>query len=180
VGATPANVTFTASNAESAQNGNGLHLQGGTAMLFSGNHFGGSTSQNLNGVQVDWSGFAYSNVQVRHNNVITTRRSGVPVLFNPTPGYPTGGIAFSDNAGFNPVGYPLSPQPVLTCSTPMTNPYPFPAEVYLTGTFGNILKNGITIFNSTSASQTLSLFLAVGESLTANCSGSISAVWFGA
>jgi hypothetical protein len=176
IGTAPTNVAVTASSAEAAQNGDGLHLQGGNGLLFSGNHFGGSTSQNLNGVEVDSSGVTYSSVQVKHNN-LTVQPGGFPVFFSPSTTIPTG-LAFSENVGYNPIGY-LSIQPTLICGTALTNPNPFSAEVYLTGTIGTVSKNGTLIFNSTSAAQTLTVLLGVGESLTVNCSGTINAVWFG-
>jgi hypothetical protein len=66
-GSTPRSIAVTGTSSERAQNGIGLHLQGGTTMLFNGNHLGGAAGQNLVGVQVERLGVSYQNVQIRDN-----------------------------------------------------------------------------------------------------------------
>jgi hypothetical protein len=170
-----------ASSAQKAQDGDGLHLQGGSSLLFSGNHFGGSTSSNVNSVEVDLNNVAYQNVQLVDNNLITTTRHGSAVLFVPTSAA-TSGLSFSGNVGFNPLGYIALP-PMMTCGTAVTNPYPFAVEVDLTqatGTFGPVYKDSTQVYAMSTTPQTLPVFLGIGESLQVNCSGgTLMSSWFG-
>jgi hypothetical protein len=179
IGTTPSNVAVSASNAEKAQDGNGLHLQGGSALLFSGNHFGGSASNNVNSVEVDLSGITYQNVQLQNNNLITTTRHGMAVFFNPATATNFGGLAFDSNLGFNPFGV-TTQQPSISCgTTAIPNPFPFPVELDITGVFGPVMKGSTTIYGASAAQQTLPIFLGIGESFTIACSIAPNYTWFG-
>ncbi len=165
-GSGPRNVTVTSSFAEQSPSGVGLHLQGGSAMIFNDNHFGGAESANQYGAEIDLSGVTYGNVQLQGNNM-THAQTG-PILFNPSiAALPVGTFAFSGNLGLDPFGAVTVTG--MSCGVPFTNPLPFDTEVYISGMLGAVAKGSTQIYASSAAVQTLSVFLGIGESVTINC-----------
>jgi Pectate lyase superfamily protein len=176
-GTGPRNVVVFSTTAQRASSGVGLHLQGGSTLLFDSNHFGGAENLNVYGLQIDLTGLSYNDVQIQNNNLTNSATSAVN--FNPNlAAVSPGEFSFSDNLGFDPYG--AAPAPGLTCGAPFTNPFPFAAEVYISGTVGTVYKNSTQLYGA-SSSETVTVFLGIGENITINCTGGgLPAIqWYG-
>jgi Pectate lyase superfamily protein len=174
----PTGVTVADSSAINATYGAGAHLQGGSGLLFLGNSFGDAIMQNMNAIQIDVPSVTYSETQFHDNNLANS--SGPAVVFNPALGTAIGqNIRFSGNFAYNPIGLQAS---TATCGMPVTNPYPFTIQAYISGVFASIAKSGSsTLYPGSSSPQNVAVLLGIGESLTINCSGMTlpSVQWFG-
>jgi hypothetical protein len=124
---------------------------------------------------VDTAGAAYSNV-LFHSNDVANATS--PVLFNTGSGSGLGpAIRFIDNNGFNPTPQQSAS---ISCNTVTTNPFPFSVQIYVSGVFTSVEKNGSQIYAGSSAAQSVDILLGVGESVEIMCSGTApTSYWFG-
>jgi hypothetical protein len=168
-------VTFSRSRATMAQYGAGVHVEGGASLTFDSNLLSDATSPNAYGVQVDTAGAAYSNV-LFHSNDVANATS--PVLFNTGSGSGLGpAIRFIDNNGFNPTPQQSAS---ISCNTVTTNPFPFSVQIYVSGVFTSVEKNGSQIYAGSSGAQSVDVLLGVGESVEIMCSGTApTSYWFG-
>jgi hypothetical protein len=180
---TPYDITAVGVGSEFSEHGAGLHLQGGSAMTFTGNNFAGIPQTNsLYGVLVEL-GATYSAVQVQNNDVSVPSPVGsyYPVFFNGTPtAFSANSLTFSDNVGYNPVGPPTAPTatPSPACGSAIANPYPFNAQVYVSGGFTDVKKNGTLLYGMQTAGSIV-MYLGGGETLQVDCSTPPSITWFG-
>jgi hypothetical protein len=172
----PSAISIGSSHAQSAQAGAGLHLQGVTALSASANTLADASVSNAYGVWVDGSNGSYSAALLQDNNVSA---ASTPVYFGGATASGFGpNIQFSSNIGFDPSGHQAA---TVSCSTPLTNPFPFAVEVYVSGLFTTIEKNGAAIFTgSGTITQNDTLLLGAGETITIICtSGSTPpTTWF--
>jgi hypothetical protein len=170
-----------ASNVAVASNstiyGAGLHLQGGSSLLFGGNNFAstpsaGTPTPTLYGVQVE-AASTYRAVQVLGNNL-----GAAPIYFHPSPtSFPSPALYISGNAGLNPVGL-AAPTPTPTCGTALINPFPYDAQVYVSGTFSSVEKNATVVFGSQTGGAVV-VYLGPAETIRVNCSTTPTITWFG-
>jgi hypothetical protein len=95
----PSSISVAASHASMATNGAGLHLQGGSSLLFSGNTFGDLLAPNQYAVQVDVPSVSYSSVLLQDNNFAAF--SNAAVHFSSGTGSGLGpAIEFIGNIGY--------------------------------------------------------------------------------
>jgi hypothetical protein len=180
---TPYDITGVGVDSSYAEHGAGLHLQGGSAMTFTGNNLGGIPQTNsLYGVFVEL-GATYSAVLVQNNDLAVPSPVGsyYPVFYNGTPtAFSANSLNLSDNVGYNPVGPPTAPTstPAPTCGSAVANPYPFSVQVYVTGGFTDVKKNGTLIYGTQTAGSVI-VYLGGGETLQVDCSTAPAITWFG-
>jgi hypothetical protein len=172
----PSNIAITGSSGINAANGAGLHVQGGASMVFTNNTFGDVSSPDEYAVQVDTSAVSYTGIQFQ-NNSFANATVMPPVYFNPALGTTTGQvIRFSGNLGYDPTGQQATPT---VCGGTLINPYPFAAEVYISGAFTSVTKSGTTIYTGSGSAQNVAVWLGVGESIKISCTTPPTVTWFG-
>jgi hypothetical protein len=174
----PTGVSIASSHASMALYGAGLHLQGASALLVSGSTFGDPIAQNAYGVWVDGSSSSYSANLLQDNNL--SNATTAAAYFGGGTGSGFGpNVQFSSNAGYNPPG---NKSASIGCSTTLINPFPFSVEVYISGPFSSIAKNGTTIFTGAfGITSNDTVQLGANESITVTCTPGPTPItaWFG-
>jgi hypothetical protein len=168
----PSDVSVVGTTAFGATNGAGLHLQGGSSVLFSADVFGSATAPNLYGVQLDESsGFLYADAQVQDSILSGTSAN---VYLNPSTSTLVG-VLFTNNIGYNPVGDNVGPPQ--SCGAVTTNPFVTNQQLYVSGSFTQIKKNGIKIFD---AGSTAVVILGIAETIEIDCAVTLPHIyWYG-
>jgi hypothetical protein len=83
-------------------------------------------------------------------------------------------LFLTDNLGYNPRG--LQTSPVMTCGVPISNPFAQKMDVFVSGAFTSIEKNGLVMLSGAGVSA--SLVLGLGETLEIDCSSLPSTTWY--